>query len=330
MPSYLIHSPNWLGDVVMSLPAFRLWRDAHGDAKVAILARKGVAGLWRLAKGVDLVIETAKTAEAERAARREIRAAGIDEAIVLPNSFRSAWTVWRSGIREIRGTAGDFRSFMISDTVSLDGLDNAHQSVEYARIFGVDEEHLPQPASAIDISRLPENPVAGLDLSGRIAVLPGAARGPSKRYPATRFVAALSSVLRERGDLSVVVCGTPSEASECAAVADGLLAAFPGRAENLCGRTDLATLCAILARVRAVCCNDSGGMHLATALGTPVVAIFGLTDPRKTGPLGRSLVVAAEGVEVSRSIARESEAAERALASIAPSRVASALREMLA
>jgi heptosyltransferase-2 len=283
-----------------------------------------------MARGVDLVIETAKTAEAERYARGEIRKARIDEAIILPNSFRSAWIVWRSGIRSIRGTAGDFRSFMISDTVSLEGLEGAHQSIEYARIFGVDEEALPPPSVAIDISCLPANPISGLDVSSYIAVLPGAARGPSKRYPASHFVAALSSVLGERTDLSVLVCGTPSEAAECAEVADGLISAFPGHAENLCGRTDLATLCATLARARAVCCNDSGGMHLATALGTPVVAVFGLTDPRKTGPLGRAAVVAAEGVEASRAIARESAAAERALASIAPSRVATALKEMLA
>lgn len=329
MPSCLIHSPNWLGDVVMSLPAFRLWREANADAEVSILARRSVAGLWRLAKGVDHLVETTKDADVERAARKEIRSLRIDEAIILPNSFRSAWTTWRSGIRSIRGTAGDFRSFMISDTVSLAGLEDAHQSIEYARVLGVREDTLPSPAEALDTGHLPADPVPGLDLSNRIVVMPGAARGPSKRYPASHFVSAISTVLGERADLSVIVCGTPSEADDCSAVTDGINAASPGRAENLCGRTNLTSLCAILARAKAVCCNDSGGMHLATALGAPVVAVFGLTDPRKTGPLGRARVVAAEGVAVSRAIARRSEAAEKALASIAPGRVAAALREML-
>ena len=134
MSSYLIHSPNWLGDVVMSLPAFRVWREANADAEVSIIARRSVAGLWRLVKGVDHLIETAKDADVERAARKDIRSLRIDDAIILPNSFRSAWTAWRSGVRSIRGTAGDFRSFMISDTVSLSGLEEAHQSIEeYAR-----------------------------------------------------------------------------------------------------------------------------------------------------------------------------------------------------
>lgn len=329
MPSYLIHSPNWLGDVVMSLPAFRVWREANADAEVSIIARRSVAGLWRLVKDVDHLIETAKDADVERAARKDIRSLRIDDAIILPNSFRSAWTAWRSGVRSIRGTAGDFRSFMISDTVSLSGLEEAHQSIEYARILGVREEDLPSPAETLDVGRLPSDPLPGLGLSNRIVVMPGAARGPSKRYPASHFVSAISTILGEHGELSVIVCGTPSEAEDCSAVADGINAAFQGRAENLCGRTNLTSLCAILARAKVVCCNDSGGMHLATAMGAPVVAVFGLTDPRKTGPLGRARVVAAEGVEVSRAIARRSEAAEKALASIAPGRVVAALREML-
>ena len=112
------------------------------------------------------------------------------------------------------------------------------------------------------------------------------------------------------------------------AVADGVAKRFPAAVLNLCGKTGLPELAGLLSRCRAVCCNDSGGMHLATAVGAPVVAVFGLTDPGKTGPLGRSAVVAAEGVKVSRSIPRESEAATRALASVQPERVFAALRQI--
>jgi heptosyltransferase-2 len=325
-----IHSPNWLGDVVMCLPAFHVWRGAHANTRVCVVARKSVAGLWKFIRGVNAIVPTAKDTASERVARQEIRSAGCRKAIVLPNSFRSAWVLWRSGIRQIRGTAGQFRSFMISDAVSLDGLDEAHQSVEYARIFGVSEDGLPAPSDAIDASLLPEPPQAGIDLSGGfVAVLPGAARGPSKRYPAPMFIEAVSAALARHQGLAALVCGTPSEAAECAEVADGLSRAFPGRAADLCGKTSLASLAALLHSARAVCCNDSGGMHLATAVGAPVAAVFGMTDPRKTGPIGRSRVVAAEGVTVSRSIARESGAAARALASIAPTRVATALEEVM-
>ena len=359
----LLHSPNWLGDVVMALPAFRVWRDRNPDARVFVLARKSVAALWDFVRDVDGVIRVAKDRESERAARDAIRAAGCAEAILLPQSFRSAWIVWRAGVGSIRGTAGQFRSFMVSDTVSLDGLDDAHQSLEYARIFGVEEvDALPPPSSAVDLARLPfpacaepasiGGRAAGVslpdgasareigrdastnrprpDVSAALAVLPGAARGGSKRWPSAFFAETAAKALEAGLAARVLVCGTPGEAAECAAVADALAARFPGSTANLCGKTGLAELAGLLSRCRAVLSNDSGGMHLATAVGTPVVAVFGLTDPAKTGPLGRSRVVAAEGVKVSRSIPRESKAATHALASVLPDRVFTALRELIA
>ena len=323
----LIHSPNWLGDVIMALPAFRAWRDRHGNEPVHILAKRRVAAIWGFVRDVDSVIVLEEGRDGARAAREAIRAAKCDEAILLPQSFRSAWIVWRAGVGNIRGTAGQFRSFMVSDTVSLGGLEEAHQQIEYARILGVEDAELPPPCAAIDVSRLPFPDGAG-DVLKALVILPGAARGGSKRWPSANFaeiaVKALEAGLMDR----VVVCGTPGEAEECEAVADGVSKRFPDAVLNLCGKTGLPELAGLLSRCRAVCCNDSGGMHLATAVGAPVVAVFGLTDPGKTGPLGRSAVVAAEGVKVSRAIPRESEAATRALASVLPDRVFAEVRRI--
>ena len=326
----LIHSPNWLGDVVMALPAFRAWRDRNPAARVFVLARKSVAAIWDFVRDVDGVIRVAKDHASEREARDAIRAAGCGEAILLPQSFRSAWIVWRAGVGPIRGTAGQFRSFMVSDTVSLDGLDNAHQSLEYARIFGLGEDDaLPPPSAAIDMARLPF-PACASETSTALIVLPGAARGGSKRWPSAFFAETAAKALEAGLATRVLVCGTPGEAAECAAVADTLAMRFPGAIANLCGKTGLAELAGLLSRCRAVLSNDSGGMHLATAVGAPVIAVFGLTDPVKTGPLGRSAIVAAEGVRPSRAIPRESEAATRALASVTPGRVFAALEKLLA
>ena len=324
----LIHSPNWLGDVVMALPAFRAWRDRHADEPVHILAKRRVAAIWGFVRDIDSVIVLEEGREGARIAREAIRAARCHEAILLPQSFRSAWIVWRAGVGSIRGTAGQFRSFMVSDTVSLDGLENAHQQLEYARLLGVEDAELPPPCAAMDISRLPFPDGAG-DVSNALVILPGAARGGSKRWPSAFFadvaVKALEAGLAGR----VVVCGTPGEAAECNAVVDGVATRCPDAVLHLCGKTKLPELAGLLSRCRVVCCNDSGGMHLATAVGAPVVAVFGLTDPGKTGPLGHSRVVAAEGVKVSRAIPRESEAATRALASIPPDRVFAALQGIL-
>ena len=337
----LIHSPNWLGDVVMALPAFRAWRDRHADEPVHILAKRRVAAIWGFVRDVDSVIVLEEGRDGARAAREAIRAAKCGEAILLPQSFRSAWIVWRAGVGEIRGTAGQFRSFMVSDTVSLDGLEEAHQQIEYARILGVEDAKLPPPCAAIDLSRLPfpadaswTRPYQGTfprnvrDASDTLVILPGAARGGSKRWPSANFAEVAVKALEAGVAGRIIVCGTPGEAAECEAVTGGVSKRFPDAVLNLCGKTRLPGLAGLLSRCRVVCCNDSGGMHLATAVGAPVVAVFGLTDPGKTGPLGRSAVVAAKGVKVSRSIPRESEAATRALASVSPDRVFAALCKM--
>ena len=324
----LIHSPNWLGDVVMALPAFRAWRDRHADEPVHILAKRRVAAIWGFVRDIDSVIVLEEGRDGARAAREAIRAARCSEAILLPQSFRSAWIVWRAGVGSIRGTIGQFRSFMVSDTVSLEGLESAHQQLEYARLLGVEGAELPPPCAAMDLSRLPFPDGVG-DVSKALVILPGAARGGSKRWPSANFAEVAINALESGVAGRVVVCGTPGEAEECAAVTDGVSKRFPDAVLDLCGKTGLPELAGLLSRCRAVCCNDSGGMHLATAVGAPVVAVFGLTDPSKTGPLGRSAVVAAEGVKVSRAIPRESEVAIRALASVSPDRVFTALRSLL-
>ncbi len=331
----LIHSPNWLGDVVMALPAFRAWRDRHPDERVHILAKRRVAAIWGFVRDIDSVIVLDEGRGGARAARAAIRAAKCGEATLLPQSFRSAWIVWRAGVGSIRGTTGQFRSFMVSDAVSLDGLESAHQQFEYARLLGVEGAELPPPCAAIDISRLPSpadasrTPIGGHDASSALVILPGAARGGSKRWPPAFFAEVAARALESGLAKRVLVCGTPGEAAECAEVADALAARFADAALNLCGKTGLAELAGLLARCRAVLSNDSGGMHLATAVGAPVVAVFGITDPSKTGPLGKSAVVAAEGVKVSRSIPRESEVAARALASVSPDRVFTTLANLL-
>lgn len=323
----LIHSPNWLGDVVMAWPAFHLWRQSHPDAKVIVLAKKSVAGLWRYARGVDEVIVLAPGKEGAKEAVRSIREARCDEAILFPLSFRSAWLVWRGGVPRLRGVPGQFRSWMLTEKVSITDLATAHQAREYMRIAGVaDPDEIPSPSLALDPSRLPIPPDVGVAPADCLIVLPGAARGDSKRWPAPSFAQAIRTVLRNHPGWRVLVCGTPGEATACAEVA----ALLGPVATDLAGKTKLPELAALIARSRGVCCNDSGGMHLATALGVPVVAVFGITDPSKTGPLGRSRVVAAKGVRVSRAIPRESPEATRALASIAPDRVSAALEELLA
>lgn len=327
---FVIHSPNWLGDAVMFLPAWRAWRNAHPTASVAVVAKKRVVSLWRLVGDVDRLIVLDDGWQGMRAAAAALRdfSSGRELlAICAPQSLRSAWLLLRGGAARIRGTCGQFRFLFVRDRVSLNDLKSAHQSREYARIMDVEGAPLPPPSAAIDFTRLPNVDSLGIG-SDSIAVLPGAARGSSKRWPADFFAEVATKAVECNLAARIVICGTPGERQEC----DDVQLHLEKRGiptDNLCAKTAVAELAAVLVKCRAVLTNDSGGMHLATAVGTPVVAVFGLTDPAKTGPLGNALAVAAEGVRHSRAIPRDSPAATTALRSVSPNRVFDALESLL-
>lgn len=322
-----IHSPNWLGDAIMFLPAWKAWRASNPGARVAIVAKRRVSALWELVAGVDRLIVLDDGPDGMARAEGELREFGADSAFCAPQSLRSAWLLRRAGIRRIRGTIGQLRFLIVRDPVSLRGLEASHQSLEYARIMGVDGIALPPPCDALDSSLLPDMSHA-VPPAPILAVLPGAARGGSKRWPPSLFAETAASAVRNGLFASVAVCGTSGERMECDEVSSRL-ASMGVICANLCAKTSLPELAAVLAESKAALSNDSGGMHLATAVGTPVVAVFGLTDSAKTGPLGKSIAVSAEGVRHCRAIPRESSAAEAALRSVTPERVLDAIAHLL-
>jgi heptosyltransferase II len=324
----VIVSANWLGDSVMSMPAVRAFRAAWPAVRVAVMTRPNLAPLWRMQGAVDDVIEYRATGAGTCDAARRLRTCEFDEAYVFPNSFRVALIVRLAGIPGRIGARGHWRGWLLTRIV--DGAPQAglrHQAWEYFRILGTEPGIGVRGGAALTI---PDGAAAKAqsqltDLGGRdfVGMLPGAARGPSKRWPAESF-AEVGRRLAETAGARILVLGAPGEEAVCERVAQGIGAA----ATNLCGRTSLPELAALFSLCRLVVANDSGGMHLAAATGTPVVAIFGATDPARTGPLGaESEVLAAAGVERSRDIARKSESAADALRRIEPhAAVAAALR----
>ncbi|MDD5707404.1 MAG: lipopolysaccharide heptosyltransferase II [Kiritimatiellae bacterium] len=330
VPQHLILvSPNWLGDVILALPAFEAWRCAAPAARVTVVAKPSVAPVWRLCAGVDaLVILPPGLPGTERAIRR-VRECRGDAALLLPNSFRAAWIAWRARVPRRRGTDGQLRGWMLTERVALADLTKRHQALENFRLFDL---NMPSVAPAPRLTVPAEESARAAAKAGLrkdmfyVALLPGAARGESKRWPAEHFATAALRVADAFPTLRYVVCGTAAEAPICRAVA----AALGERATDLSGRTTLPELAALLSQCRAVCCNDSGGMHLAAATGVPVIAVFGLTDPAKTGPLGsHCTVIAPSGIRPARDIPRRSAEALRALASIPAERVTEALMEVL-
>ncbi len=317
----LLASPNWLGDVVMALPAVRRWRREHPAARLVVLAKPGVAPIWAAVEGVDEVVRLAPGNGGTFAAGRALRGRGFGEALILPNSFRSALIPWLARIPRRRGTAFHARWALVNDRVRFTPAERAmHQSREDLKIVCgdtagdlADTGFRPPRADAAALRALGVPEGAG----PLVGVIPGAARGPSKRWP--HFAAAARLVAEAVPGVRFAVCGGAGEAALC----DEVARAIGPAAANAAGRTTLPQFASLLAACDAVLCNDSGGMHLASAAGVPVVAVFGLTDPAKTGPIGPgAVIVRPDGARASRTISRDDPAAVAALASIAPERVA--------
>ena len=160
----------------------------------------------------------------------------------------------------------------------------------------------------------------------RLALLPGAQRGPSKQWPEHHVQQLLQEWLAQT-DGTAVLLGTSDDMALCTRLRSH---AGPQRVLDLSNQTNLHQLAAVLAEVDAVLANDSGGMHLAAALGTPTVGIFGLTDPERTGPIGPKVRILQKSDQRSRDIPRDCPQARQALEKVTPREAFGALLELLA
>lgn len=323
----LIAGVNWLGDSIMTLPAIQTYRQAHPHTRLVMLVKPHFADLWTLHHAIDEIWTLPDNPGSLLRTIRRAVAARFRTAFIFPHSFRSALVPFLARIPERIGMHGHSRDWMLTRVVqppSIPGRE--HQCHEYMTLFGVSEYPVETPRLT-----LPETLRVGAlhrlaDLeTPRAALLPGAAYGPAKRWPAEYYIA-LGGMLKTELHCGIVLLGSASERDLCAQVAGGI---GPGTV-NLAGQTSLPEFAAILSQCALVVSNDSGGMHLAAAVGAPVLAIFGITDPQKTGPLGPKARVLQESARRSRDIERVSEEADLSLRRIRPEQALEAARTLLA
>lgn len=318
----LLVGVNWIGDTVMALPAVQAFRRLHPEAHIAVLVKPGLASLWKLHGAPDEILTYTDSVATMISAARQIRRARFDRAYVLPHSIRSALMPFWAGVPERYGLSGAGRRAMgyrVADSCVR------HQGFEYADLL-VPELKLailepPQLVVPPDDFAEAGRMMASLP-NPRLALMPGAARGPAKRWPAEHFTSLARRWIAEQSG-GVVLLGGRDDEPACTEMA----AALGSVALNLAGRTSLSRWVALLKASDAVVANDSGGMHLAAAVGTPGAAVFGLTDPARTGPLGRAICVVQDPGEHRRDIARDDAEAQKRLAAISPERVYEALLE---
>ena len=310
----LVCGVNWLGDAILSMPALQAFRWEQPEADLTLLVKPGIAPLWAMhaAPTRVLTLEPGRL----RQTARVVRDLGIDAAYILPHSFRAALIPWLAGIPVRIGMPGHFpRDFLLTDVRRpAYGPGREHQVFEYLDLFfpGANRRTFAPPVLTVPPPVL-EAMHGKLDALPKpwISLLPGAARGPAKQWPTEYYALAAARLMAETGG-SIITLGTRAEHALCQQVA----AAAAPNGLNLAGQTSLGELAAALALSAAVLCNDSGGMHLAAALGTPLVGLFGITNPGQTGPLGKHVRILQQSERRSRDVSRHSREARRALRAI--------------
>jgi heptosyltransferase II len=293
----LIRATNWVGDAIMALPALRTVRRRFPDAKIAILARPYVAEIYEWEEIADKLIsyesrgEHAGISGRERLAR-ELRAENFDVALMLQNAFDAAWVAWRAGIPERIGYARDGRSLLLTKRVRVPkpGEIPAHEQFYYLELLrraGWADEIAGENWIGLNVPQEAKRRAEeSLLLAGvrpgavRVAIGAGASYGSAKCWAPERF-AEVANRFASQLDAEIILFGTSAEVSVSRAIAS----AMKRPPIDLTGTTAIADFPALLSQCQLFIGNDSGAMHVASAVGVPVVAVFGPTDPNGTAPV---------------------------------------------
>jgi heptosyltransferase II len=281
----LVVVPNWVGDVVMALPVLEAL--AQTDRSLHVLCKPHLVPLLAL---VEAVAGTIPRAAGDSETVAAIRQAALDEAVILPSSFRSAWLPFRAGIPYRWGYTGGWRAPILHPAVPRP-RGKRPQVEDYRELLATMDAPLP-PAW---VPRLRAS--ADLLARGRaklerahiresagplVGLFAGAEFGPSKRWPWERFAEVARELRRAMPTAQLVILAGPKEVWLSVRIHEESGKLHPVLGPDL----DLAGLAAVVAHLDLLVTNDSGPMHLAAAMGVPCLALFGPTDPRRTAPAG--------------------------------------------
>ena len=315
----LVRGVNWLGDAVMTTPALQRLREAKPNAHISLLTHAKLADLWKHYPAIDSVL-TFSNDDGVLAVAKKLRAGKFTTALVLPNSPRSALEVFFALIPERVGLARPWRNFFLTQRVAPRREEikmhkraaveiqqliaansavatpaipaSAHQLHHYlhlASALGANPQPLPPHLEVTEAEVVAVKNRFGVRDDNRtplIGINAGAEYGPAKRWPRERFVAVAIEIQRRIG-CQWWIFGGKADEELANGIASEIAAAHAGPANSvrsIAGQTSLRELCAALKACRLVITNDTGPMHVAAAVGTPVIVPFGSTSPELTGP----------------------------------------------
>jgi heptosyltransferase-2 len=315
----VVRGTNWIGDSVMSVPALCALRQLFPNDEITLHTRSWAEGIFRDADFIDRILTYDRPgsgfAEVVGQARR-LRAEKFDLAIVFPNSFASAMTTFLAGIPRRFGFSKEGRGFLLTDAVAIpEWKSTRHEASYYLSLVEAVERSLLKSNSTSVIKSTTDLPISDghkaearerlarerADLSRpTVAFGPGSTNSMAKRWPAERFAEVAKRLQQELG-ANVVLLGGPDDLEPASTISK----IVGVDVIDLTAKTSLGEAAAILSVSDLMISNDMGLAHLAPAVGSSTLVLFGPTDPVTTRPFSDRAEVIRVDVECSPCMLRE-------------------------
>ncbi len=284
----LFRSPNWLGDIVMSIPAIKSLKKEYPDSKIYILSKKGLANIFSFLKEIDEVIPYEKGFKNLFTISKSLRNKKFDIFISLPNSFESALIGLFAKVPERIGYSKDLRCPILTNCIKrTPEILNKHHTFYYLNLLkesGLVKDFIADVklTDAQKINSIKEKMYDKFFKNSgkiKIGIHPGAAYGKTKMWPVENYVELIKLLLKEY-DATIYLIGSKNELNTSIKIKKKV-----DEVEIITGKTTIYELVGVIKNFDLFISNDSGPMHLAASLSIPQIGIFGSTDPVITSPL---------------------------------------------
>ncbi len=305
MQGILIIAPNWIGDAVMTQPLLAALKSQYPASTIDVLASTWVAPIYRACSEVNHVIEANfQHKQLQWGLRKQLandlRLRGYQACFILPNSLKSALIPWMANIPFRIGYRGELRFGLINIALNNPSKINRPPMVEHYLALSQllsDEETLAAKTLTpkLNVSSSAKQSIdkklsdANIDSKSVFIFCPGAEYGPTKRWPASHFAELANHLAQQLPNANIILLGSKSDHELAEAILQQSQDSV--KIHNWCGNTSLDEAIALIGVAKAVVSNDSGLMHIAAALKTPQIAIFGSSDPAHTPPLSENAKV---------------------------------------
>jgi len=305
MQGILIIAPNWIGDAVMTQPLLATLKSQYPDSTIDVLASTWVAPIYRACTEVNDVIEADFQHKQlqwglRKQLAKDLQSKNYQACFILPNSLKSALIPWMANIPFRIGYRGELRFGLINIALNNPSKINRPPMVEHYLALSQllsDEETLAAKTLTpkLNVSSSAKQSIdkklsdANIDSKSVFVFCPGAEYGPTKRWPASHFAELATHLAQQLPNANIILLGSKSDHELAEAILQQSQDSV--KIHNWCGSTSLDEAIALIGVAKAVVSNDSGLMHIAAALKTPQVAIFGSSDPAHTPPLSENAKV---------------------------------------